>query len=46
MTDNPEPMVGDRALDFSLSANTGSQVSLSNYITKSNVYLFFVREFN
>jgi len=46
MADIPEPAVGDSALDFSLSASSGTQISLANYLGKSNVYLFFVREFN
>lgn len=46
MSDMLEPVVGARAIDFSLSANNGTQISLSNYLTKKNVYLFFVREFN
>lgn len=46
MTDLLEPTVEARAIDFSLSASTGTQISLANYLGKSNVYLFFVREFN
>jgi len=46
MTDMLEPTVGARAIDFNLSASTGTQISLSSYQSKSNVYLFFVREFN
>jgi peroxiredoxin len=46
MTDISEPGVGVKAIDFSLSASTGIQISLANYLPKSHVYLFFVREFN
>lgn len=46
MTDLPEPIVGARAIEFSLSASTGTQISLSNYLARKNVYLFFVREYN
>ena len=46
MTDQLEPTLGAHAIDFSLSASTGTQISLSNYQAKKNVYLFFVREFN
>jgi peroxiredoxin len=34
------------APEFSLPASTGSEISLSEYRNKNNVYLFFVREFN
>jgi peroxiredoxin len=46
MMDIQEPAVGTHALDFSLSASTGTQVSLANVLSRSHVYLFFVREFN
>lgn len=46
MSDIPEPTVGARALDFNLPATNGTQISLADYQTKKNVYLFFVREFN
>ncbi len=46
MTDMLEPTVGARAIDFNLSASNGGLVSLANYRNKSNVYLFFIREFN
>lgn len=46
MGDIPEPTVGARALDFILPASNGSQISLADYQTKKNIYLFFVREFN
>lgn len=46
MPNIPEPTVGARALDFSLSASTGIQISLASYQARSNVYLFFVREYN
>ncbi len=46
MSDQIEPTVGSHAIEFSLSASTGAQISLSNYLTRKNVYLFFVREYN
>ena len=46
MSEIPELTVGARAIDFSLPASNGSQISLADYHTKHNVYLFFVREFN
>ena len=46
MTDTTELSIGSKALDFSLPANTGMEIALSNYLTRNNVYLFFVREFN
>ncbi len=46
MTDMLEPTEGARAIDFSLSDANGKQISLSDYLGKKNVYLFFVREFN
>lgn len=46
MNDMLAPTVGARAIDFSLSSSGGNLISLANYRTKSNVYLFFIREFN
>ena len=46
MSEIPEPTIGARAIDFSLSASNGSHISLADYYNKNNVYLFFVREFN
>ena len=45
MTDNPELTIGTPAPEFSLPASSGAEISLSNYHTRNNVYLFFVREF-
>ncbi len=39
-------MVGSPAPDFRLSASDGREVGLADFRTKSNVYLFFIREFN
>lgn len=36
---------GNQAPDFRLAASTGGKISLSDYRGKSNVVLFFVREF-
>jgi peroxiredoxin len=38
--------VGSRAPDFNLPATTGSEIRLSDYLGKSAVILFFVREYN
>jgi peroxiredoxin Q/BCP len=38
--------VGSRAPDFSLPATTGGEIKLSDYLGKSAVILFFVREYN
>ncbi len=46
MADILEPTVGARAIDFSLSATNGSLISLADYHNKTNIYLFFIREFN
>ncbi len=46
MSNIPVPTVGARALDFSLSASNGNLISLAGYNGRSNVYLFFVREFS
>jgi len=46
MNDNSGMMIGSAAIDFTLPASTGSEVALSDYRTKTNVYLFFVRAFN
>jgi peroxiredoxin len=46
MADLLEPTEGARAIDFTLTDANGHQVSLKDFLTKKNVYLFFVREFN
>jgi len=46
MTNQPDLSIGSMAPEFSLPASTGTQISLSDYRDKSNLYLFFVREFN
>ncbi len=46
MADSNTPTVGSHAIDFNLPASDGTQIALSNYTTRNNVYLFFVREFN
>jgi peroxiredoxin len=45
MTDNPELSIGSLAPNFTLASSTGVDVSLSDFHSKSNVYLFFVREY-
>ncbi len=46
MTEIAELTEGDRAIDFTLTDANGHQVSLHDYISKNNIYLFFIREFN
>jgi peroxiredoxin len=43
--DPEELAVGSRAADFHLPSSSGSEISLSDYLGKSHVVLFFVREF-
>jgi peroxiredoxin len=44
--DSVELTVGSLAPDFRLPASSGNEVGLADFRSKSNVYLFFVREFN
>jgi peroxiredoxin len=46
MTDNLEITIGSLAPEFSLPAGTGTRISLADFHSKNNVYIFFVREFN
>jgi peroxiredoxin len=46
MTDNYDIAVGSLAPEFSLTANTETQIALADFRSRNNVYLFFVREFN
>ena len=41
-----ELSTGSLAPDFRLPGSHGQEVSLADYRSKSNVVLFFVREFN
>lgn len=41
-----EAKIGTIAPDFRLAATTGEQIALSDFRDKSNLVLFFVREFN
>lgn len=41
-----DAMLGSRAPDFRLPASTGGEVGLADLLGKSNVVLFFVREYN
>ncbi len=42
----PEELaVGSPAANFRLPSNTGGEISLSDYLDKSHVVLFFVREY-
>jgi peroxiredoxin len=45
MRDNPELSIGSHAPDFTLPANTGTDCSLHDFLPKSSVYLFFIREY-
>jgi len=45
MSDIPDLAIGALAPEFSLPASTGTEISLTNFRTKNNVYVFFVREF-
>jgi peroxiredoxin len=38
--------VGSQAPDFRLPTNFGGEIGLSDYLGKSTVILFFVREYN
>ncbi len=46
MTLSVELTVDAPAPDFRLPANTGGEIALSDFAGKSNVVLFFVREYN
>ena len=41
-----ELRVGSSAPDFRLPTNAGGEIGLSDYLDKSAVILFFVREYN
>jgi peroxiredoxin len=43
--DSIEAKIGSLAPDFRLSATTGGEVALSDFRKKSNIVLFFVREY-
>jgi peroxiredoxin len=45
MADYPEPTIGSIAPDFSLPASNGVEIKLADFRSKSNVALFFIREF-
>jgi len=45
MTDNLDITIGSLAPEFSLPASTGTEITLVDFRSKNNVYLFFVREF-
>jgi peroxiredoxin len=45
MADNPDLSIGTLAPEFSLTASTGTEITLANFHSKSLVYLFFVREY-
>ena len=46
MADTPDLTIGSPAPEFNLPASSGADVVLSSFRSKSNLYLFFVREFN
>ena len=41
-----DAMIGSLAPDFRLPASTGGEMGLSDALGRSNVILFFVREYN
>lgn len=45
-SDALEAAIGSHAPDFRLPASNGREIALSDFRQKSNVVLFFVREFN
>jgi peroxiredoxin len=46
MSDIPDLAIGASAPEFSLPASTGSEIALTDFRTRNNVYIFFVRQFN
>ncbi len=46
MTDTPDLSMGSSAPEFRLPASTGGEIGVADYRSKSNLYLFFVREYN
>ena len=44
--DTIDAKIGSVAPDFQLMASNGQEISLSSFRKKSNVILFFVREYN
>ena len=44
--DTIEAKIGSHAPDFRLPSTSGGEIALSDFREKSNVVLFFVREFN
>jgi peroxiredoxin len=46
MAENPELSIGSKAIDFSLKDSKGNEVTLSSFRGKTNIYLFFIREYN
>jgi peroxiredoxin Q/BCP len=43
--DSMDAKIGSIAPDFKLNASNGQQIALSDFRGKSNVILFFVREY-
>jgi peroxiredoxin len=46
MADITDHSIGSQAPDFNLHSSSDTDITLSSFSSKSNVYLFFVREFN
>ena len=46
MSDIPDLTIGASASEFSLPASNGNEITLANFHSKNNMYLFFVREYN
>jgi len=46
MPDQTDLAIGSPAPDFTLVAGNGKEIKLSDFRSKTNVVLFFIREFN
>jgi peroxiredoxin len=46
MAEDLDLSVGAEAIDFTLMGSDDNEISLSSFQGKSNVYLFFIREYN
>ncbi len=46
MTDMPVLAIGSPAPQFRLPSSSGGELGLADYLSQSNLYLFFVREYN
>jgi hypothetical protein len=46
MTEQSDLTIGNLAPEFSLPDGSGTEIKLADFRSKSNVVLFFIREFN